>query len=305
MLVLHDDLPDTAPPDQLDAIEQAETVREALAAAGHAVEVAPFTLDPALLLARAPDLVFNLVESVGGDGRLAHLPPALFEALGIPFTGSGSAATALTCHKILAKRLLAAIGAAVPEDFPRGGPRWIVKSLWEHASVGLDDSCIVGRDAVMATIERCKAGMGGSVVAETYIEGRELNVSLIEEGGEVVVLPLAEIAFDLPPGMERIVGYRAKWDPDSVESIGTSRTFDVDGIDIEKIQSLCKRIFRAFRLRGYVRIDLRLPVEGEPVALEINTNPCLAPDAGFAAAVARSGRTLQGVIQEIAHSACR
>jgi D-alanine-D-alanine ligase len=296
ILVLHDEIPEGAPPDQADAAVQAEAVREILVRAGYSVQVDTFRCDPVPILAARPDVIFNLVESVGGEGRLIHLAPVLFETMRVPFTGNGSAPMALTSDKRLTKRLLAARGVAVPEDWPRGGPRWIVKSLWEHASIGLDDSCIVGAADVPATMERMKPHMGGAVVAETYIEGRELNVSLLEEGSELHVLPAAGIVFGLPPGRERIVGYRAKWEEGSVEYDGTWRTFEVPGIDLVALETLCRQVFRELGLRGYARVDLRVSEDGVPHVLEVNTNPCLSPGAGFAAAVEQSGRTLQDAV---------
>ncbi|MEQ1565556.1 MAG: D-alanine--D-alanine ligase [Myxococcota bacterium] len=309
VLVLHDVVPPGAPPDQVDALVQAEVVRRVLEADGHHVSIDTFRLDPAPVVAARPDVVFNLVESIGGDGRLAHLAPAMFELLGIPFTGSGAAALAVTGHKRLCKRTLALRGISVPEDFPDGGPAWIVKSLFEHASVGLDDSCVVGAPDVEAAVERLAPRMGGAVVAETYVDGRELNVSMLETRDGVRVLPLAEIAFHLPPGRKRIVGYAAKWEPGSAEWDGTPRTFDVPGIDVPTIEALCRRCWTELGLRGYVRVDLRVPadpdgtVRGEPVVLEINANPCLAPDAGFAAAVERGGGTLDDAVRAIVAAA--
>lgn len=299
VLVLHDVVPDGAPPDQVDAIVQAELVRDVLAGDGHHVEVDAFRLDPGPILAARPDVVVNLVETIGGDGRLAHLAPALFELLRIPFTGAGSAALAVSTHKRLGKRALASFGVAVPEDWPLGGPRYLVKSLWEHASVGLDDDCLVDHADVPGAIERLRTRLGGEVVAETYIDGRELNVSLLQDGDGVRVMPIAEIAFDLPPGRPRIVGYKAKWDPDSVEWAGTPRTFDVPGISVAEIEGICRRCWSALRLRGYARVDLRVPDAGPAVVLEVNANPCLAPDAGFAAAVAQGGISIEEAIRSI------
>lgn len=310
VLVLHDVVPPGAPPDQVDALHQAELVREVMTGDGHDVRIEAFTLDPASIVSYGPDVVFNLVESVGGDGRLAHLAPAVLETLGIPFTGSSSAALAVSSHKRLCKRVLAAAGIAVPEDWPNGGPRWIVKSLWEHASVGLDDSCIVGTEEVPAARARLAPRMGGEVVAETYVDGRELNVSLLETDDGLVVLPVAEIRFDLPAGRERIVGYAAKWEPDSVEYGGTERTFDVPDVDLDAVARLCRRTWLALECRGYVRVDLRIPSvdgrpTGPPVVLEVNANPCLSPDAGFAAAVARTGLTLPDAVRAIVSCALR
>lgn len=305
VLVLHDTIPPGAPPDQQDALVQAEVFRSVLAAAGHAVVVDAFRLDADAIAAARPDLVVNLVESVGGEGRLCHLAPATFEVLGVPFTGSGSAAMAVTCHKRLCKRILAAHGLAVPADFPAGGPTYIVKSLWEHASVGLADDCVMDGAAVPAGIERLRARLGGEVVAETFVDGRELNVSLLETPDGVVVLPLAEITFHLPPDRRRIVGYAAKWDDDSPESRGTVRTFDVSGVDHAAVERLVRRVWDVLGLRGYVRVDLRLDAAGTPYVLEVNCNPCLSPDAGFLAACARGGIDVAAVVGHVVGAALR
>jgi D-alanine-D-alanine ligase len=305
VLVLHDVVPPDAPPDQQDALVQAEVFRSVLAADGHEVTVGAFRLDADAIAAARPDLVVNLVESVAGEGRLCHLAPATFEVLGVPFTGSGSAAMAVTCHKRLCKRVLAAQGVAVPSDWPAGGPVWIVKSLWEHASVGLADDCVLPGPAVEAGIERLRGRLGGEVVAETFVEGRELNVSLLETPDGVRVLPLAEITFDLPPGRPHIVGYAAKWDDDSIEAKGTNRTFDVAGIDRDAVEQLVRRVWATLGLRGYVRVDLRIDAAGTPYVLEVNCNPCLSPDAGFLAACARGGLDVATVVRSIVDAALR
>jgi D-alanine-D-alanine ligase len=305
VLVLHDVIPPDAPPDQLDALVQAEVFRAALVAQGHEVAIDTFRPDGGALLSGRPDLIVNLVESVGGEGKLCHLPTASFDLLGVPYTGSGTSAMAVTCHKRLCKQLLAARGVAVPADWPAGGPVWIVKSLWEHASVGLDDDCVVPGPRVEAAIERVRSRMGGEVVAETFVDGRELNVSMLETEDGVVVMPLAEIAFDLPAGKPHIVGYAAKWHEGSVEERGTPRTFDVVGVDRAVVEALVRRVWEVLGLRGYVRVDLRLDAAGQPYVLEVNCNPCLAPDAGFLAACARHGWDEARVVREIVGSALR
>ena len=311
VLVLHDVVPDDAPPDQVDALIQARSFREVLEGDGHTVEVQTFRNDPAPILEFAPDLAVNLVESVEGDGKLLHVAPALLEALGIPFTGSSAAAMVVTTHKRLSKRTLAAFGVPVPEDWPRGGPTYIVKSLYEHASIGLDDSCVVPADQVEAAMARLAPRMGREVVAETFVDGRELNVSMLETLDGVVVMPIAEIAFAMPTGRKRIVGYEAKWIEGSVGWNGTPRTFDVRGIDLTEIEALCRRCWDVLGLRGYVRVDLRIPadadgtVTGPPVVLEINANPCVAPDSGFVAALEQAGWSLADAVRAIVAAAMR
>src|SRR5215510_1391120 len=145
-----------AAPDEQDVLAEVDIVQQALAALGFAAVAVPLTLDLEAarrrLLHLRPAFVFNLVESVEGLGRLIHLAPALYESLGLPYTGAGSEAMYLTSNKPLAKRLLAAAGIATPEWIEQAasipfmpafaGP-YIVKSVWEHASIGIDESSVV------------------------------------------------------------------------------------------------------------------------------------------------------------------
>jgi D-alanine-D-alanine ligase len=107
------------------------------------------------------------------------------------------------------------------------------------------------------------------------------------------VLPPAEIIFEgYDADQPRIVGYRAKWDVDSEEFRQTPRSFDFGPDDrplLAELQALALQCWQLFGLRGYARVDFRVDDHGRPWILEINANPCLSPDAGFAAALARAG----------------
>ena len=325
VVVLHDAVPEGARPDELDTLEQVRAVAAALTARGHTAEALPFDLDlgraRAELLARGPDVVFNLVESVGGQGRLVHLAPALLEALGLPFSGCSAEATFLASGKPLAKRLLQQAGVPTAPWLSRpelaaGAPvpagRWIVKSAWEHASVGLDeDSVLEGGDpaALLAELERRLPALGGEGFLEAFLPGRELNLGLLEGPDGPRHLPPAEIEFrDWPAGKPRVVGYRAKWAEDSFEYVHTVRRYAFGPEDqafLAAGQALARACWDLFRLSGYARVDLRGDAQGRPVVLEVNTNPCLAPGAGFAAALEVAGLDYAHTIEELALNALR
>jgi D-alanine-D-alanine ligase len=124
---------------------------------------------------------------------------------------------------------------------------------------------------------------------------------------EVVALPVAEIEFvDYPPGMPRIVGYEAKWQPDSFAYTHTVRTFPQGAAAaplLERVRRLALAAWRACGLAGYGRVDLRLDERGRPHVLEVNANPCLAADAGFMAAAERAGLTAADVVARIVTAA--
>ncbi len=202
----------------------------------------PFSLNVAhvidILRDVQPAFVFNIVETMAGQGSLIHVAPSILDFLKIPYTGAGTEAMFLTSNKVLAKQALNAAGIATPQLFlPHenyGGHfvegTYIIKAVWEHASTWLrDDSIIHARDpnqlrAAMASLQR-KLGM--ACFAEAFIEGREFNLSLLAgEGGPHVLAP-AEIRFDdFPPGKVRVVDYLSKWVEDSFEYHHTPRCFD-------------------------------------------------------------------------------
>ena len=326
--VVHNAVADNAAPEQRDVLLQAAAVREALVEMGHDVVALTCELDLAaarshLELAR-PDLVFNLVESLDGRDCLVHLFPALLDAMKLPYTGCSSWALLTTTHKITAKIQLHAAGLPTPawcgpypsEPMPQfGNPpriefhtdgRWIVKSLWEHASFGLEEDGIVraaSLDALDAVMKRRAPHLGGACFAERFVDGREFNLSLLADDGGPRVLPVAEIIFDgYGEDRARIVGYRAKWQDDSFEYHHTPRRFGLrpsEGGLQEQLEDLAVRCWQLFGLSGYARVDFRVDSDGCPWILEVNANPCLSPDAGFAAALEQAGISLAEAVEHI------
>jgi D-alanine-D-alanine ligase len=306
-----------AAPDEQDVLVEVNTVQQALTTLGFAPVAVPLTLDLEAvrqrLLHLRPAFVFNLVESVEGLGRLIHLAPALYESLGLPYTGAGSEAMYLTSNKPLAKRLMASAGIPTPEwgapaaqglPAPGFAGPYIVKSVWEHASIGIDESSVVEDARKVAAIARKRQRrFGGEWFAERFVDGREFNLSLLGGVDGVELLPPAEMLFvDYPAGKRRIVDYAAKWHAGSFEFRNTVRRFEFGTDDrplLQELEAIARSCWRLFGLRGYARVDCRVDADGRPWVLEININPCLSPDAGFAAAAARRELDLAAVAERI------
>ncbi len=333
-LVLHDRVPADAPPDQLDTMEQVRGVARVLEQLGYRTRPLALDLDLGEVRRRLrgldPTVVINLAESIEEDGRLAHLPAQLLEASGIPFTGCPGEALYRTTNKPLAKRLLRAAGLPTPDwlmgpalpaaGFQDPGP-WLVKSVWEDASLGLDAGALVsGGKALAARLATSVRRHGGAWFAERYVEGREFNVSLLDGANgpgrpgrhgpdgpdgqrDPTVLPLAEIRFrNYPPGVPPIVDYAAKWDTASFGYRNTRRTFAAGASDAdlrEHLARLARACWTIFGLRGYARVDFRIDTSGEAWIIEVNANPCIAPDAGFTAAAARAGMDLRDLVTRL------
>jgi D-alanine-D-alanine ligase len=260
-----------------------------------------------------PLFVFNLVETVSGTGRFIHLAPSLLDALHIPYTGSGTEAMFLTSHKLCAKRILKAGGLPTPEAFTQEELKklnhvkgqFIIKSLWEHASVGLNDTSVVTVESAseLAHYLNEQASHDGEYFAEAYIEGREFNLSLLASDNEPLVLPPAEIRFDAyPEGKLRIVDYRAKWEEDSFEYQHTPRSFEFPQKDkplLNLIKDMARTCWKIFGLHGYARVDFRIDSFNRPWILEVNANPCISPDSGFFAAATQAGLSFNDVVLRI------
>lgn len=304
-------------PDDLDTLEEVSTVAAALRGLGFDPQPVPFALDlesfEGAVRGCDPALVFNLVEAIEGSGRLIHLAPAIFEHLGVAYTGSSAAAVLTTTSKIETKRFLRHAGLPTPrwvspaelaaERIPFPGP-FILKPVWEDASVGIDHDSVCPDAASLIRIwrertrrERCE------FFAERYVDGRELNLAVLAAPRRPQVLPPAEIEFlDWEEGAPRIVGWRAKWDENTAEFERTQRGFfsrREDRALHQRLGELARRCWHLFGLRGYARIDLRVDRHNRAWILEVNANPCISPDAGFVAAAREAGLDLPEVITRI------
>lgn len=298
-------------PDEIDTLRTAEAIRDALQRLGHASDLVALDAGEAALdalTARRPALVFNLVEAVAGQAAPAAAIPAALGQRGLRFTGCGAEASRACESKIAQKQSMARAGLPTPRWCPTGerlsmAARVIVKSRTEHASLGIDRASVVpGSRASEAVWERTRRH-GNAFFAELYVEGREFALSLLEEAGALRVLPPAEIEF---PGFgrhrPRIVDYEAKWVPRSFAFENTPRRFDFPPGDAEllaELERLARACWSLFGLSGYARVDFRVDSAGRPWILEVNTNPCLARDAGFVASAARAGLDFDELIGRI------
>jgi D-alanine-D-alanine ligase-like ATP-grasp enzyme/GNAT superfamily N-acetyltransferase len=325
VLVAHNPVNAGADPATSDVLAQVEMVEDALAGLGlpaaRAAAGDSASLEALCAAAQAVPgtVVFNLVEAPAGMPALHPGSAAALELAGIPFTGSPAAVLWLTTDKIVTRALLAAEGLPVapggrldladPAVLDRVPPPWILKPACEDASVGLEGNpvCSTREEALARAARLAERFPGQPVLAERFLPGRELNVSLLAGGPEgpegVQVLPVAEILFqDFPVGMPRVVGYEAKWLEDSFAYTHTPRSFLEDDADtdlVEQCRRLARRAWDICGLAGYARIDLRLDEDGAPHILEVNANPCLAADAGFMAAATQAGLPARQVVERI------
>ncbi|MFO7569574.1 MAG: hypothetical protein R6W75_07225 [Smithellaceae bacterium] len=322
IIILHTDVAPDAGEDELDCLRQAETIACAMRELGYQPSLLPFVLDLnetiARLRALQPDIVFNLVETLSGTGSMIYFATALLDFMRIPYTGCRTDAMFLTSNKPLAKKMLHAAGIATPPWITSDGSStgksenntFLFKPAWEDASVGLDDESIIYTShsaTLLSSLQDRKNKLKTACFAEAYIDGREFNIALLATQKGVVVLPAAEMLFlDYPPDKLKLLDYRAKWVEDTFEYDNTMRTLDIapgDEALVNRLRRIALDCWHLFGLRGYARVDFRVDQNGNPWVLEINANPCLSEDAGFAAALERAAIKYPEAIDDILRDA--
>jgi D-alanine-D-alanine ligase len=322
VIVAHTEVDAAADASTADVLEQAALFAEGLRALDLPFEIESVPAAQAWrALAPAPGLVVcNLLEAPPGKPHLHAAATAVLELLGLPFTGSAAGPLWLSTDKIATRALLAVHGLPVAAGGPLDGadarvldtvpPPWILKPAWEDASVGLEGEpvCATRAQALARAAKLTARFPGQPILVEHFLPGREFNVSLLECEGALTVLPVAEIAFvDFPPDVPALVTYEAKWDTGSDADLRTVRGFPgpADEPLLARIRPLALRAGEVCGVSGYARVDLRLDERGEPMILEVNTNPCLSADAGFMAAARQAGLAPADVVRRLLEAAVR
>jgi D-alanine-D-alanine ligase len=272
--------------------------------------------------AARPDLVFNLCESMAGDPRNEPTFVGLLDLFDIPYTGADLLGLASCLYKRRTKEILLARGVATPPYRFLAGPDalddpaldaldfpWFVKLAHEDASVGITEANLVATgDALRARARELMRDYHQGVLAERYIEGRELNVTLIGNGAELTVLPLHEIDFAaMPTDRPRIVSYAAKWDEHHVDYVGTKPVVvrNASPALVARVERTARDAWDALGLRDYGRIDLRVDDADTPWVIDVNPNPDISPDAGVTRAARIAGMSYAQLIANIAGVAYR
>ena len=261
----------------------------------------------------APDILFNLVEQFKNNPGFDQNIVSLLEMQGVPFTGCGATGLTLCKHKGISKKILSYHRIHTPNFvvISRGQriarPKQLkfpilVKPVKEEASYGISQASFVEtdeefRERVAFIHEKHDA----DVIAEEYIAGRELYVSLLGNL-RLSVFPIRELIFrEVPPDEPKIATYRAKWDEEYRKRWGLQNRF-ANGLDpalVAHIEQTCKRIYRLLTIDGYARIDLRLTEANEIYFIEANPNPILAADEDFALSADKAGLPYPQLIDRI------
>lgn len=297
-------------------------VIEALRELGHSVSVVGAGEDINALVKtlteNRPELVFNLTEHIGGDRKHDKNIAALLEVMQIPFTGTGVNGLFLTRDKRLCKRLLSSHRIHVP-GFASLSPNktiriskklrfpLVVKPALEDSSEGISNASVVaGEDELKERVRFVHAHWQQPAIAEEYVEGRELYVSVLGNS-KLFVLPVRECFFNLAADKGPYLAthrvkfnheYRRKW---NIE-FGFA---ELEPLTLRHIERVCKRVYKILQIQDYGRIDLRLTEDNDVIILEANANPDLAYGDEIAESAEKAGISYVNFIDRMLRTSLR
>lgn len=239
----------------------------------------------------------------GGEGENGTLQAKL-EQRRIPFTASGSRASALAFDKARAKELVAARGVRVARshELPplslesaqrRLGellaehPRWVLKPACDGSSFGVVHVRATG-DIPQAASQL--ATLGVRYLAEEFVEGRELTVGVVDEEASHVALPVSEVRL----AQGATFDYEGKYLGRGTEEVTPAALTEAEREDAQGVALAAHDALGCF---GYTRTDLILGPSG-CVFLETNTLPGLTRASFFPQQVAAAKRDFGDFVRQ-------
>lgn len=264
------------------------------------------------LQSEKPDVIFNLCESIGNESMHEMHVAGIYELLDIPYTGASAFTLGLAQQKARVKEILIYHNLPTPKfqiiDFvpfaldDKLTYPLIVKPSREDASVGISNNSVVyNLESLKRQVEFIISKFNQPALVEEYIDGRELNAAILGNNPPIV-LPISEVDMSqLPEHYHRIITYNAKWMKGTEEYEFTKGVCPAPIPDsvVEKICELALKAYKIIGCRDYARVDFRLDKNSHLHILEVNPNPDIAADAGFARSARTAGFTFEEMIKKI------
>jgi D-alanine-D-alanine ligase len=247
----------------------------------------------------------------GEDGRIQ----GLFDMLGMPYTGSGCAASALAMDKVRSKAVVSAQGIRVAGHLALDRPTWaidapqvmeavekdigfpcVIKAVSQGSSKGVvicDSLLTFRRD--METV----FGVEDNVFVEEFIQGTEVTCAVLDAdpSGRIRPLPLTEIC----PRTARYFDYEAKYTPGATEEITPAR---VSAEITDLVMDMAAHVHEVIACSGWSRSDFIIDEKG-PVWIEVNTIPGMTDTSLFPQAAAAVGISYPQLVAALVEDAMR
>ncbi len=322
LVLMHEDL---VPPDSLEGYTDKEIIEwkteydvvSTLRDMGH--EVVPLGVHDDLGVVRRsiseykPHIAFNLLEEFHGNSLYDYHVASYMELMRLHYTGCNPRGLMLAHDKSLSKKLFTFHRINTPRftAFPLGRkvrcPKrlrfpLIVKSLVEEGSYGLAQASVVNtEEKLLERVNYLHEKLETPVIAEEYIDGRELYISVIGNQ-RVQILPVLELKFgELPEGTHRFATTRVKWDwkYQDTYKIEVALADNLSPEMLAEMSKLGKRIYKLLGMSGYARIDLRLTGNNRLYVLEANANPDIGYGEELSLAAEAAGIDYEKLLQKI------
>src|ERR1700722_4572846 len=282
-------LTDTEEDAEFDSPETIDTIARTLEKAGHQVERIEVTGPASRLVAHLeafqPDLIFNAAEGRRGKMRRAFYP-ALFEEVGIPYTGSDAYTLCVTLDKATKKRILAGFGIPSPrgrlvtrESLKGGGLDdfafpVIAKPNFEGSSKGISQRSVVD-DAVELgrVLDDLLASYPEGILVERFVRGMDVRVVRVE--GVAKLFPVEMAVAPAYPRRFEILDYALKHEDGKYVTRRTPP--ELAPKTLARIDELAERCFDALGMRDVAVLDFRIGHDGEVYFLSASPLPSLEP----------------------------
>ena len=302
-----------------DTEESAKEILHALTRKGAVASLVPVTENTILETVNDinADLVFNLIEWTGVDTEYAMQTFDALNKSGLHYTGATKENYRDTCDKIITKKFCKKYGLPTADwqEFTTGDETIrltqfpvLVKVSSEHSSVGISKDSIAQNAEDLVCVVRDRIGRYHQrVFAETFLPGREFQVTLVQKNAGLVILPPAEIVYTKGTAVP-LLTYESRWNSDHADYMNSTVRLAALEKGPEKIlNSLCRSAFWKFGFRDYARFDIRCDEKEYPYFLELNSNPGLGddPEYGMTVSYKAAGMKFADFIWEIVESATR
>ncbi len=297
--------------------EEIERLTAAIESLGHSVTAVeasgPSTELVDNLLEVQPDLIFNVAEGKPHQGvaREAHYP-AIFDLMGIPYTGGRASVLYVGLDKRLTEKLLGVRGISVPKgmlltseapNLPEDLPvPLFIKPNYEGTSKGISQKSVVeDREEARRRIKELLAEYPEGVSVEQFIPGRELTVPFLDEWPGKL-LEIVEHEFAETEGEYAIFDYQTKQSDGGVKTVCPP---ELTPETRAAVLDCADNVRRALPCHDFGRIDFRLHENGTPYFIEINPLARLMSDGSLIVAAAEKGLSYEEVMDCIIRSAAR
>ena len=262
-----------------------------------AIDVTDSPIDA--LASHKVDRVFNIIHGRGGEDGVLQ---AALEIMGIPYTGSGVLASALSMDKLRTKLCWLGYGLNTPKWYllksnddlelciERLGFPLIVKPAQEGSSIGMSKAN--NRDELVKALEEA-AKFDCDVYAESWVFGKEYTVALLD--GKA----LPAIRLETP---NAFYDYEAKYNATSTKY---HCPCGLDSEQEQQLKALAVKAGEVIGIKGWSRVDVFIDVNNQPQLIEINTVPGMTDHSLVPMAAKQAGIEFDDLVWRILETSCR